>query len=260
MKSKNNNNPSDSEAQKRLYEKIHEEYESHYYDVDSMTYRERFMYGDLFRNLDLNDCDVAEIASGSGHNTLAILERFPKARVTGYDISEKACIDYRTKTSCDAFQIDLTKEYSGKKNFYDFVVVIGGLHHLVSDLPTTLKNIHSMLKHNGWFLMVEPSKKFFLQGLRDIWYKIDKRYFDPNTEGALDHDELLKLADGMFTVHDVYYRGGPAHMLIYNSMVFRMPKKLKHTIAPTLFSIEKFYNRLHDKRWFSLFYARWQAK
>jgi len=127
MKIKNSKKTVDSEAQKRLYEKIHEEYESHYYDIDSMTYRERFMYDEIFCDLDLNDCDVAEIASGSGHNTVALLKRFPKARIEGYDISEKACNDYRIKTGCEAFQIDLTKEYKNKENYYDFVIVIGGV-------------------------------------------------------------------------------------------------------------------------------------
>ena len=261
MKTENKKNHNvDSEIQKELYEKIHEEYESHYYDADSMAYRERFMYGNLFNGLNLNDCDVAELAPGSGYNTLEIQKRFPKARITGYDISEKACKDYRKKTGCEAFQIDLTKEYSGKKNFYDFAIIIGGLHHCIADLPTTLKNIHSMLKLNGWLIMAEPNKKFFLQGLRNIWYKVDKRYFDPSTEAALDHDELVKLSDDIFSVHDIQFIGGPGFILIYNSMAFRMPKKLKHVIAPPLFSIDSLYNRLSSSYWFPFFLARWQAK
>jgi len=261
MNSKNNKNHNvDSGIQKKLFEKIHEEYESHYYDADSMAYRERFIYENLFHDLDMNDCDVVEFACGSGHNTLELQKRFPKARITGYDISESACRDYRKNTGCEAHQTDLTKEFSGKKNFYDFAIVLAGLHHCIADLPTTLKNIHSMLKPNGWLIMWEPNKKFFLQGLRDIWYKVDKKYFDSNTEAALDHNELLKYANNRFKVLDIQYGGGAGFILVFNSLAFRMPKKLKRIIAPPLFSFDNLYNRLSSRYWFPFFLARWQAK
>ncbi|MDR2417156.1 MAG: hypothetical protein LBD15_03280 [Holosporales bacterium] len=35
------------------------------------------------------------------------MKRFPGARFTGCDISEKACADYLAKTGCPSFQADL---------------------------------------------------------------------------------------------------------------------------------------------------------
>src|SRR6476660_5880416 len=85
----------DSTRQKRHYEAIHTNYEDHYYDAQSMAYRERFYYDPLFEGLDLNGCTVADLASGSGHSSVALLKRFPKAVVTGFDISSSACEAYR---------------------------------------------------------------------------------------------------------------------------------------------------------------------
>src|ERR1700741_147451 len=85
---------SHSARQKAHYEAIHSDYEDHYYDAESMAFRERFYYDPLFAGLDLNGCSVADLASGSGHNSLAVLRRFPKAVVTGFDISRAAGEDY----------------------------------------------------------------------------------------------------------------------------------------------------------------------
>src|ERR1700737_4489299 len=95
-------------SQKEHYESIHEIYESHYYDEQSMAYRERFYYDPLFDELDLNGCAVADLASGSGHNSLAVLRRFPKAIVTGFDISTAACEDYRRNVGRPGIETDLT--------------------------------------------------------------------------------------------------------------------------------------------------------
>jgi len=99
----------DSTRQKQHYEAIHTNYEDHYYDAQSMAYRERFYYDPLFEGLDLNGCRVADLASGSGHNSVALLKRFPKAVVTGFDISSSACKAYRHNVGRPGIEADLTK-------------------------------------------------------------------------------------------------------------------------------------------------------
>jgi hypothetical protein len=49
------------------------------YDASSMAYRDRFVYDIMFRGLDLNGKDVADLAAGSGHNSLAV--RFARSWV-----------------------------------------------------------------------------------------------------------------------------------------------------------------------------------
>jgi hypothetical protein len=73
----------DSTRQKQHYEAIHTNYEDHYYDAQSMAYRERFYYDPLFEGLDLNGCRVADLASGSGHNSGCSSQTLSKGRGDG---------------------------------------------------------------------------------------------------------------------------------------------------------------------------------
>ena len=161
--------------QKKLFESIHDEYSAHYYDKESMIYRELFIYKYLWKDLNLNNKKVAEIASGSGLNSKRLLKKFPKADIYGFDISKYACKDYENLTNKKCYLIDLTKENNFKEE-YDFVFVVGGIHHCISDLNNTFENIYSMLKPGATFSMMEPNKKYALEFLRKIWYKNDKNY------------------------------------------------------------------------------------
>ena len=83
--------------QQRHYEALHDAYEAHYYDAPSMEYRHRFIYSPLLSGLDLHHASVADLACGSGHNSLALRSYFPQLRTVGYDISETACRNYRQR-------------------------------------------------------------------------------------------------------------------------------------------------------------------
>ena len=242
--------------QKSHYEEIHNDYEQHYYDPTSMAYRERFIYDVIFKGLNLNGKRVAELASGSGHNSLAILERFPKANLSGFDISAKACESYRKRVNTEAFEIDLTKPLSADFSTFDYAFIFGGLHHCVSDLETTLKNISNLLKPGGTLLFFEPNAEYVLESARKIWYKHD-RYFDEETEAALNHSEMYALMRDQFRVKNITYIGGIAFFLIYNSLVFRIPVKVKKYIAPPLFALESLTNFFPCKYLYSSFAGQW---
>ena len=115
-----------STRQRVHYERIHDDYETHYYDATSMAFRERFIYDLMFRGLDLNGKDVADLAAGSGHNSRAVQERFPQVRVAGFDISSRACESYRRIVGAEAFQLDLTAENEQLARF-DVAMIVGGL-------------------------------------------------------------------------------------------------------------------------------------
>jgi ubiquinone/menaquinone biosynthesis C-methylase UbiE len=246
----------ESERQKAHYEAIHHEYEAHYYDEASMQYRWRYIYGPLFDGLDLNGKRVADLASGSGHNSLALLQRFPEAKIAGFDISDKACEGYRELTGLPAFQIDLTKGVAPDYRV-DAAMIIGGLHHCVADLEGTFRTIAGMLEPGGMLLMCEPNQRYLLEGARKLWYRLDG-YFDEHTEEALDHEAIAELASPWFTPQDCQHLGGPAYFLIYNSLVLRVPLGSKNAIAPALFKIEEAFNRLPGRRVYPYFVARWK--
>lgn len=238
------------------YNAIHDAYEAHYYDAASMDYRHRFLYQPLLQGLRLEKASVADLACGSGHNSLALRDYFPGVATTGYDISEAACRDYRINIGGLAHQVDLTRPYSAE-TAHDAAMIIGGLHHCVIDLKTTLANVARMVRPGGHFMMMEPSDHSFLSGIRRLWYKAD-HWFESDTEHALKHDELAALAAPYFTPEKVVYTGGPAFYLILNSLIMRVPLRAKPVLAPLLFPMESLYNALPGRAPFAVFLARWR--
>jgi SAM-dependent methyltransferase len=249
--------PADAaKAQQAHYHTIHDAYETHYYDASSMAYRDTFIYPTLFENLQLDGASVADLACGSGHNSLALRRYFPRVRTTGYDISESACRDYQLQTGSEAFQFDLTRP-AQLDAVYDTAMVIGGLHHCVADLKTTLENAARMIRPGGHFLMMEPSDDFFLSAVRRFWYRRDK-WFEADTEAALKHEQLARQAEPYFAPDRLYYIGGPAFYLILNSLVTRVPLGWKPMLSSLLFPLERWYNRLPGRRPFAVFLADWR--
>ena len=242
--------------QKAHYESIHDEYEKHYYDASSMRYRQKFFYDPLFKGESLDGMLVAEIACGSGHNSVALKQRFPTMRSVGFDISEPACKAYRDNTGGESNQVDLTLPYTPDRQ-YDAAVVIGGLHHCVNGLCTVFDNLARMIKPGGMFYMMEPNAQFLLNNVRDFWYRNDD-YFEADSEAALYHDALALMARPYFTPRRVHYFGGPAFYLIFNSLIMRVPLKAKPWLSKILFPLETAYNAMPFRFPFASFTASWQ--
>ena len=242
--------------QKTHYETIHEQYEAHYFDAESMSFREQFVYDRMFAGLDLNGKDVVDLAAGSGYNSLWVSTRYPTARLCGLDISDKACVAYRNLLGCEARAFDLT---SGRIEgcAFDVAMVFGGLHHCVSNLPGAVRTIARLVRPGGLLLMFEPNNRYLLDAVRRLWYRWDSSFEDA-TESALDHDALCAMAAPYFQPVVAWHMGGPAYFLIYNSMIFRIPQKWKKFAAPALFPLERAYNHLPGKLLFPYFVARWR--
>jgi SAM-dependent methyltransferase len=242
--------------QKLHYERIHDAYEAHYYDATSLRYREEFILDPLLAGVDLNDRDVLDVASGSGHNTRLLQKRFPRMRSVGLDISESACAAFEHETSGRAIRADLTQPLT-LPSLVDAAVVIGGLHHCVVNLQQTIDNLASAIRPGGVLLMMEPSADSFMESARKHWYRRD-HFFDAPTERALSHDELMSLAGDRFAPEVVRYVGGPAYFLILNSLVLRVPLRAKPWLAPMVFPLERAFNALNSGAASPVFLARWR--
>lgn len=245
--------------QKEHYEAIHAEYAEHYYDEQSMAYRRRFYYDPAFAGLDLGGMEVADLAAGSGFNSLELLKRFPDAAVTGFDISSKACADYRRLLGRPAYELDLTKPLPDNvwRRAFDAVMVWGGLHHCVCELSATLTTIADMLRPGGVFIMLEPNADFVLHGIRRLWYRLD-RYFDESTEAPLSHPSSEKEAANLFEPDTLRYLGGPGYFLVAQSMILRLPKGLKRATSGVLIHVDALYNALPWSPLHPYFVARWR--
>lgn len=242
--------------QKGHYEAIHDDYSDHYYDKESLAYRKKFILEPLFKGINLDDAIVADLAAGIGMTSSIMGSYFPNAKFSGFDISSKACKEYKDKLGFPSYEVDLTKKYNADVKF-DAAIVIGGLHHCISDLEMTINNIGNLIKKDGHFLMMEPNADYFLEPIRKFWYKKDK-YFESDTERALKHDEILKIGKNHFKLVDVQYCGGIAYFLIFNSLIFRMPKSLKKILKSILFKQEALFNKLPGKLPFAYFLAKWK--
>jgi len=246
----------DISRQKQHYTAIHDAYEAHYYDAPSMAYRSRFIYRWLFDGVDLRNAEVADLACGSGYNSLALKERFDGVRTVGFDISEPACAAYRRTTGGDAHIVDLTRPVATGET-YDAAIVVGGLHHCVADLGQTLRNIASMIRAGGHLLMMEPSADFALNIVRNKWYAAD-RYFDAPTEEALSHDALLRQASPYFEKEAVRYFGGLAYFLILNSLIMRVPLAAKPILWPIVKPVEAALGNIPLPAMYPCFLAKWK--
>jgi SAM-dependent methyltransferase len=246
----------DSSRQKQHYTEIHDAFEAHYYDATSMEYRSRFMYRWLFEGIDFRNARIADLACGSGYNSLALKERFDGVQTVGFDISEPACASYRRVTGNEAHVVDLTRpaEFPEK---YDGAIVVGGLHHCVVDLAQTLRNVAAMLKPGGHFLMMEPSADYALNVVRNKWYAAD-RYFDAPTEEALSHDVILKQAAPYFESEAVRYFGGLAYFLIFNSLIMRVPLAAKPLLWPIVKPVEIAFGSIPLPSVYPCFLAKWK--
>ena len=242
--------------QKRHYETIHEDYGAHYYDDTSMAYRRRFLFGDLCRGLDFNDKRVADLACGSGHNSLILRELFPRVRLHGIDLSEKACAEYRALVGADATECDLLAGVPEEGTF-DAAMIFGGLHHCISDLDAALTNCARLLKPGGVLLAVEPNEAYLLNRVRKLWYRHD-RWFDMTTEAPLDLDDLARRAEGNLSLEYSRFLGGPAYFIILNSLILRIPVGVKRRLAAPLFAMEAVFNRLPGRWLFPAFVSRWR--
>ncbi len=140
---------------------------------------------------------------------------------------------------------------------FDAAIVMGGLHHCVADLGTTLANIAALLKPGAPLMMFEPNREYVLQFARDLWYRVDG-YFDAATRGRAGPWRCASPCRRCFPARAgaVFRRAGL--FLIYNSLVFRMPHGLKRAVSPPLMAMEAGFNRLPGKRLFSSFTARWR--
>lgn len=238
------------------YTAVHDRYEQHYYDPTSMAYRREFIYGPLFAGIDLNGKHVAEIACGSGHNSVELRERYPSASFEGFDISPSACAAYREKIGT-CHQVDFTKPLTIERSF-DAAVIIGGLHHFVNDLPAALRNLASIVKPGGTVFMGEPNARCGLERVRKLWYRLDPS-FEADTEHALDPRTLAAMAPD-FSVEMVRYIGGPAFFLILNSMILRVPLGAKRYVAPPSLAVERLWSKFNWPPMQAFFLARWRRR
>jgi SAM-dependent methyltransferase len=243
-------------AQRAHYNRIAAEYEVHYDDEWSRRFRDQFIDGRLLAGLDLRGRQVLEAMCGSGHTTNGLLAR--GAEVTGLDISE-ACIEsfQRRWPTCRTACAPLSQAGLPSGSF-DAVVVVGGLHHLQPHVDPAIDEIHRLLKPGGWFAFFEPHAGSLPDWFRQQWYKRDL-IFERN-EAAIDLEYLKSKYGGRFEFVREGYGGNLGFLLVFNSMVFRIPPRMKPWYSPALLRLEAIFGRLQGRRSSCFVICQWRKK
>jgi SAM-dependent methyltransferase len=244
------------QIQEKHYDRIAQEYEAHYNDACSQEYRIKFQYETVFSGVDLAGKRVLEAMCGGGHTTQYLLSR--GAAVTGLDISPREIDSFRQQwPDCEAICVSALD--SGLENdSFDCVVVSGGLHHVHPHLSQVVREIHRILKPGGYFCFIEPHAGSLPDVARKFWYKHDSLFAD--NEAAIDVEALKSEFASSFSFNFETYLGNVGHLLVLNSMVFRIPLSLKPLYTPLIIKMESVLNKVLGPSFSCNVVAQWQKK
>lgn len=242
------------QLQQDHYDNIADEYEAHYSDACSLEYRRRFIYEPMFAGIDLAGMKVLDAMCGSGQTTEYLLSR--GALVTGLDLSNEVISSFKSRwTDCEAIQRSLVD--SGlPADAFDCVVIVGGLHHIHPNVSGALREINRVLKPGGYLCFMEPHSGSLPDVIRRFWYKHD-RFFSDN-EASIDVDAYAREFAGQFRGNKIDYLGNLAFLFVLNSLIFRIPVRVKPYYSSLFMKLEGWLNKLQGKLTSCFVVARWQ--
>jgi SAM-dependent methyltransferase len=242
------------QIQKLHYDRIGSEYESHYGDPCSQEYRERFINEPMFEGIDLRGLEVLEAMCGSGQTTEFLLSK--GATVTGLDISTDEINSFQRRWPGSDAKCGSILNSGFASGSFDCVAIVGGLHHLHPHLSEAVQEIHRILKPGGRLCFAEPHQGSLPDRVRAFWYKHDDLF--ASNEASIDLASLKNEFSSAFSFDKEEYLGNVAYLLVLNSMIFRLPLKLKRWYTPVLLHSEALINKLQGK-WSACFVvAQWR--
>jgi SAM-dependent methyltransferase len=247
---------SSEKLQQRHYDQISAEYETHYSDPHSHEYRRRFIYEPMFEGVTLSGMNVLDAMCGSGQTTEYLLSR--NAEVTGLDISNEVMDSFCKRwANCNALRRSLLASGLPDESF-DCIAIVGGLHHIHPNVSRAVEEIHRLLKPGGYFCFMEPHSGSLPDLVRRFWYKHD--HFFSENEASINVQALERAFESHFTFKKVRYLGNLAFLLVFNSLIFRIPVKAKPFYSPLLMWLEPLVNKLQGKVASCFVVGQWQKR
>ena len=230
------------------YQKIHDEYQYHYFDSYSKFYRTELIFKKIISTL--NKCNsIMEVGCGGAENLKEILKLSKQINIYhGFDISKKAVALFNKQSSRNfrAFIGDFTNKKLNIHRKYECLLFFGSLHHMTKELNLAIMNCNKFLKKNGYLILIEPNSAF-LNSIRNIWYRLSDK-FDHENERALSIEEISSLCkNNNFQRLSVQYGGNIGFFIIYNSMILRTPKWLKFILYKPLTYFDSILQKLNNR-------------
>ena len=242
--------------QKLHYDRIAVEYEAHYGDPCSQQYRDRFFHRPMFKGMNLSGMKIIEAMCGSGQTTQYLISQ--GAQVTGFDISDETSKSFNKRWP-ESQAVCASILGSGlNSDSYDAVVIVGGLHHLHPNVNDAIEEIHRILKPGGYLCFTEPHKGSFPDLIRRWWYKRDPLFAE--NEEAIDLSEMKREFASRFIFNRERYLGNAAYLLVLNSMIFRVPLKLKPFYTRALLLLESMITPFQGKLFSCVVACQWRKK
>ena len=244
------------QQQKAHFNNIAAQYEEHYGDACSQRYRSSVLYPPMFEGIELSGMRTLEAMCGSGEATAYLLSK--GAQVTGLDLAIEGISSFKNRwPNCEALCKSILD--SGLDNrYYDCVVSVGGLHHLHPRLVEAIFEIHRILKPGGYFCFSEPHKASLPDLVRRFWYRHD--HFFADNEAAIDLKKLKEIFSPHFVFRKEVYMGNLGYLFILQSLILRIPFRIKALYTPPLLTLETLINKIQTKALSCYVVCQWQKR
>jgi SAM-dependent methyltransferase len=234
----------EEQEQEAHFDAWQEAYERHYDDQWSARMRRRFYMEPALRGFDLAGRQALEAMCGSGQSTGFLLER--GALVTGLDISAAMMESFQRRwPACRAVTASVLDTGLPGASF-DFVLVVGGLHHVHPYVKDAVREIGRLLKPGGVLAFVEPHAGSLPDLARRAWYKRDPLFLA--NEASIDVRKLVRDFAADFELLHEEHHGGPGYLLVINSLILRIPHALKRWYAPPMILVDRLLDPFLGRR------------
>ena len=207
------------DRQRRHFDSIAERYETARAHPNHLCLRE-LIWTELFKGKALHLPDpvsVLEPMCGFADGRRILTENLKVSiEYHGFDFSTEVISRLRKKDpSIDVWEQDVTTFHTDTK--FDFLIILGGLHHVPHAAGKVVANLVECLKPGGLFINLEPTHgNGLFERIRSWIYKRNS-LFDEETERAFSVEELCGFFEraGLENV-DIFYPGMLAYVMYYN--------------------------------------------
>jgi len=120
------------------------------------------------QGLDLQGAVILDAACGSGYSSQLLRDRFAPSRLVSFDLMPEQIRLSRAYPHQSLSFVGNVLSLSLKPNQFDAIFGFGFLHHVL-DWKQALRELHAVLKDDGYFVFEEPngaSSEFFRKYIR----------------------------------------------------------------------------------------------
>ena len=110
----------------------------------------------------------------------------------------------------------------------------------------------------GYLCFSEPHTGSLPDIIRKVWYRLDPLFL--SNEASLDFAKLKRTFADRFEFGPDHYLGSIGYLLIFNSLVFRVPLWLKKAYAPPMMNVERALSAFHGRRLSCFCVSQWQKR